>query len=75
MYFLKLLNLGFAPIASTVVPAYRSKRLEDVCRVFMPWENRRVTPRHGEVFTHGGDHIARRSTDLTAKAACHGVFR
>ncbi|APX94024.1 hypothetical protein BWR19_14380 [Halomonas sp. 1513] len=75
MYFLKLLNLGFAPIASTVVPTYRSKRLEDVCRVFMPWENRRATPRHGDAFIGGGAHHARRSADLTARAACHGVFR
>ncbi|MBD3895709.1 hypothetical protein IEI94_07565 [Halomonas sp. ML-15] len=74
MYFLKLLNLGFAPIASTVVPTYRSKRLDDVCRVFMPWENRRVTPRDSDR-VYGSDPIERRSADLTARAAYHGVFR
>ena len=76
MYFRRLLLLGFAPVSSTVNPVYRSSRLEDVCRVFMPWEK---TPSKAKgdnaAFDAGYASHGRRSADLTARAAFHGVFR
>ncbi|WP_147270458.1 hypothetical protein [Halomonas sp. DQ26W] len=76
MYFRKLMALGFSPMSSTVLPTYRSSRLEDVCRAFMPWENRSIKGSGDASFA--GKHQyswARPGADLTARAACHGIFR